>query len=198
MTDIMANKATSASDALQPVRDNLSATEVMVGHELSLIGNRMTWFAISQSFLFGAYATIATDPARLRLLDPKRSEQLPGEFTTFLILVSIPLVGLLFAFAAFKSVGAAGRVLDELMTQRGKYLKLINESARSANTPSIPVIGTSQDRLEYSKALLNTIRDGELPLWLLPFGMGLIWVAVLGIRIPWQSIGNWIKTLGPT
>lgn len=194
----MATKAQSESNQVQAVRENLSATEAMVAHELSLVGNRMTWFAISQSFLFGAYATIATDPKRLQLLDPKRTEQLPGEFTTFLILLSIPLVGLLFAFAAFQSVRAAGRVLDELMTCRGKCLRLINDSTGSTNIPTIPVIGTYEDRRDYSKALANTIKHGELPLWLLPWAMGLIWIAVLAIRIPWHSIGVWIKSLGPT
>jgi hypothetical protein len=39
------------------IKENLAHLERMIGHELGLIGTRMSWFAISQSFLFSAYVT---------------------------------------------------------------------------------------------------------------------------------------------
>jgi hypothetical protein len=168
----------------------LSSVETMVGHELSLVGNRMTWFAISQSFLFGAYATIATDPVRMKIFDAANTTREFGEFTTKLVLFFVPVVGALFAFAARRSVAAAGRVLDDLMTSRGSLINGINAILKECSVTEIPVIGDVDQR---SKALKTTIRDGELPLWLLPWGMAVVWLTMLLIRLPWE---DWIGRLG--
>jgi hypothetical protein len=167
----------------------------MAAHEFSLIGNRMTWFAISQSFLFSTYVTIATDPSRLQLIDPTKTEQVPGKFTTMLMLLCIPIVGMLFAFTAWLGVCAAGRVLNKLMECRGECLKKINSSVAEQNI-LIPVIGSEEDRR--GLGLSSTVMHGDMPMLALPLGMMLIWLFCLGIRFDWSQIGESIKALGPT
>lgn len=158
----------------------LTAIEAMVGHELSLVSSRMTWFAISQSFLFGAYATITTDPVRMSVFDPKTANPGAGAFTTQLIVFAVPVVGLLIAFAAYRSVHAAGLVLDDLVSSRGRILESLNTVLKGHGLEQIPVIGDCKQR---SARLSTTIRDGELPLWLLPMAMAIVWIIVLAVRI---------------
>jgi hypothetical protein len=191
MTEESPNLPTNDQEKLIPLRQNLLAVETMIGHELSLIGNRVIWFAISQSFLFGAYATIATDPTRNTIYEATDTTRQFGEFTIKLVLFMVPVVGALFAFAARRSVAAAGRVLDELMTSRGSLLTSINTELNQYSIPDLPVVGDAEQR---PKSLRSTIRDGELPLWLLPWGMGIVWVLMLFIRLPLQQ---WLERLGP-
>lgn len=182
-------KASDAEKGMIELSQILTAVETMIGHELSLVGNRMTWFAISQSFLFGAYATIATDPVRMKIFDTTNTTREYGEFTTKLVLFFIPVVGALFAIAARCSVAADGRVLDELTTMRGSVTRRMNTYISDA-TLAIPIVGDKDQR---PKSLKTTIRDGELPLWLLPWGMAIVWVTMLVIRLPWE---NWIGQMG--
>lgn len=161
-------------------KQSLTAIETMVGHELSLVSSRMTWFVISQSFLFGAYATITTDPVRMSVFDPKNTDPGFGAFTTQLIVFAVPVVGLLIAFAAHRSVKAAGLVLDDLLSSRGRILESLNTVLKKHGLEQIPVIGDCKQR---SARLSTTIRDGELPLWLLPMAMAIVWITVLAVRI---------------
>jgi len=73
----------------------LNMIDAQIQHEDDLIGQRMSWLVISQSFLFGTLATLIgqrglADPGAVRLL-----------------LVLIPLVGGLLSVLVLAAVGAA-------------------------------------------------------------------------------------------
>ena len=104
----------------------LERVEALVTHELGLIGNRMTWFAISQSFLLGGcYIHLASDPKK--------------HLWEILVLAT---VGFLFALAALHSTMAADKVLEHLDTARGRLLKTINGHDDIKNLKS-PCEGTA-------------------------------------------------------
>jgi hypothetical protein len=170
----------------------LALVETMIGHEFALIGNRMTWLSISQSFLFGAYASIATDPHREGVFRSLTSSRESGDFTADLILFLVPVVGALFAFAARRGVSAAQKVLEDLMECRGALTEKINFGIDRRELKGIPILGISSQR---PKHLQSTVVSGDLPLVLLPWGMGLIWATVLLIRLPWQ---DWFKAFTST
>ena len=123
------------------ISQNLAQVERMVAHELGLIGVRMSWFTISQSFLFAAYATIVS--SRLFIFADAAPISLQSSFSQSLVAIlasllslCIPAVGWLFATVAHKSVQAAANVLESLDPCRGKYLIQLNELLSGTKKPS--------------------------------------------------------------
>ena len=173
---------------LAVLRANLGHVEALVTHELSLIGNRMVWFAISQSFLFGAYATIATDGARLGAIFSSATPPAMGSLTGKLLLLVVPAVGILFAIAAWISVHAANRVLSSLDPTRGELLIATNKILQNNGYIPLPVIGDQTQRATFSKRLGWTITLGQTPQWLLPLSMLLVWSGTILIRVPWLRL----------
>ena len=165
------------------VRTTLERVEAMVSLESSLIGSRMTWFAISQSFLFGSYATIATDPSRLERLARVAAATQPvaGSVTMRLLLFSLPIVGIAFAVSAFLSVVAAARVLEALDLTRGNLIERFNRALERCGYDRVPVLGSPRQRDAYSPGLGRTIHLGRAPQWVLPWVMIIVWgLAFLG------------------
>jgi len=79
----------------------LNMIDAQIQHEDDLIGQRMSWLVISQSFLFGTLATLIgqrglADPGAVRLL-----------------LVLIPLVGGLLSVLVLAAVGAANYAMQQ-------------------------------------------------------------------------------------
>lgn len=175
-------------EILGVLRGNIERIEALVSHEYALIGNRMVWFAISQSFLFGSYATIATDGIRLASVFVNQPPGAPGAITVRLLLLVVPLVGLLFAYAALRSVRAASDVLEVLDPARGKILSQANEILLRYGFDPLPVIGDSMQRNSFDTRLGTTIRRGNFPQWLLPSSMIVVWLVTVAIRVPWLMI----------
>jgi hypothetical protein len=175
------------------LRTTLERVEAMVGHELGLIGTRMTWFAISQSFLFGAYATIATDPARLERLARAAAATQPvaGAITVRFLLFALPIVGIFFAVAAYLSVQAAERVLRHLDHSRGRLIERLNRALSRNGYETIPVLGTPTQRDAYSRGFGRTSAFGRVPQWMLPWIMVVVWLlAFLGRFNLWGFWGT--------
>ncbi|MFN6399001.1 MAG: hypothetical protein ACK449_03815 [Planctomycetota bacterium] len=175
-------------EILGVLRGNIERIEALASHEYALIGNRMVWFAISQSFLFGSYATIATDSIRLTSMFVNQPSGAPGALTGRLLLLVVPLVGLLFAYAALRSVGAASDVLKVLDPARGKILTQANEILLRYGFDPLPVIGNSNQRKSFDTRLGTTIFRGNFPQWVLPSSMIVVWLGTVVIRVPWLMI----------
>jgi hypothetical protein len=180
--------STDDTALLTTIRSNIERIEALAVHEYSLIGNRMVWFAISQSFLFGAYATIATDSVRLAAIFGAPGAVTYGALTGKLLLVVVPFVGLLFALAAAISVRAASDVLAVLDPSRGRMLHQMNDILIRNGFEPIPVIGDANQRFSFNSRLGTTIRRGNLPQVLLPYSMIAIWAVTVLIRVPWIQI----------
>jgi hypothetical protein len=169
------------------LRDVLGYVETLHAHELGFIGSRMTWFAIAESFLFGAYATIATDPVRLRAAEAARiataTTHPAVSTTTSFLLLALPVVGLAFAVVAWISVRAAGRVLTELDRFRGDLLLQCNAQFLAQGRQPIPVVGDAAQRHAYQsrgkRPLAGTNWQGRLPQWVLPLLMAAVWAWML-------------------
>ncbi len=183
-----------AAQALPPhpdlptLRENLAAVETMISHELTLIGSRMSWFAISESFLFGAYATVATDPNRLKELFVSAAgagTQPPiAQATIGFLLLALPIGGMCFAMAAWFSVLAATLVLRTLNQCRGNLLLQINEQLEPAGYPPLPVMGTAHQRALFARrrgiwGFGSTSLLGQAPQHILPWMMTAMWVVAL-------------------
>ena len=177
----------------------LERVEALATHELNLIGNRMTWFAISQSFLFGAYATIATDNARLlKAFGPGGvGSNEAGAATIKLFLIALPIIGFLFALAARISTAAADRVLSFLDPARGNLLIALNAHPDANDCEAIPVIGNGQQRAAFNAKLGSTIIHGNVGQRCLPWAMMLVWAWALLSRFDWGAITDTLrKSLG--
>jgi len=81
--------------------------ESKLGHEISLLGHRMESLAISETFLFGAFSLILTSGGRI----PPTAK--------FVMLVSLPIVGVALAVVSLVSLKAALAVAEALREARG-------------------------------------------------------------------------------
>ena len=95
--------------------------------EFDLIGTRMTWLVISQSFMFATFATAAANVAL-----PNR------EFSTVLkyLVVMIPVLGVTFAILVGLAIGTAHSVAIEMKNQRDKLINELPENLRITLVPS--------------------------------------------------------------
>jgi len=93
-------------------RLNLITSEI--NHEDDLMGQRTTWLVMSQSFLFGAYASLVGRPATaavehmIRLLD-----------------LMIPLVGLVLPILVLPALGAAISMVWQLRADRERIYAML-------------------------------------------------------------------------
>jgi len=81
----------------------LNMIDAQIQHEDDLIGQRMSWLVISQSFLFGTLATLI---GQRGLTDPAAG-------AVRLLLVLIPLVGGLLSVLVLAAVGAANYAMQQ-------------------------------------------------------------------------------------
>lgn len=93
-------------------RLNMIAAEIR--HEHELIGQRMTWLVISQSFLFGTFATLIG----------QRSVAGAVKGTLRLLLVLTPLVGVLLPVVVLMAVGAATYAISQWRAERDRICEM--------------------------------------------------------------------------
>ena len=88
--------------------------------ELDLIGMRLTWLVISESFLFSAFAvSVPTYDSKANLSQ-----------VLLYILWTMPLVGMLFAGSVYVALLAALRAGNQLMEQRDQLMERLPEHLR--------------------------------------------------------------------
>jgi hypothetical protein len=136
--------------------------ENKVAHEISLIGHRMTWLVVSESFLFSAFAAILTStPHMTRTAD--------------MLLGVIPILGILIIVLVWPSLIAARAVLQALLDPRGD----IEDSLKGSFTGiKIPNLG-AKSREDYLKW---TRWAGDLSIFGVPLTLLIAWGATLYIR----------------
>jgi hypothetical protein len=98
------------NETLMIAKLNLIASKI--AHEDNLVGQRVTWLVMSQSFLFGAFAA---------LLAGMRDGIMPAALAKLLSVV-IPLVGILLPFLVLLAVGAATGALSKWRAERARIL----------------------------------------------------------------------------
>jgi hypothetical protein len=90
----------------------LNLIDSKIAHEDNLVGQRMTWLVMSQSFLFGAFAAVVTEMGREATTSPLAK----------LVRVVIALVGILVPFMVLLALGAATVALSLWRAERARIL----------------------------------------------------------------------------
>jgi hypothetical protein len=121
--------------------------------EFDLIGGRMSWLVIAESFIFSAFAMAVAN---------YRPDHLLARELAYLISV-LPFVGMLLAASVYAAILAAHRALDTLKTQRDHMVKRL---PRGLWIDLIP----SRTNLQWW---------GNLPTHVLPPVLFLIWAGAL-------------------
>jgi hypothetical protein len=137
--------------------------EAKLGHEVSLLGHRMEWLGISESFLFGAFAVVLTSGNK---------DIVPSH-------IRVAMLGLLLSFGialaviVFMSLRAALAVSRELRIPRGiieRQLRVVT------NGIPLPNLGNEDSREE---SLRWTLGWGSATANWVPWLIVVIWVLVL-------------------
>ncbi len=92
----------------------LNMIEAQMRHENDLIGQRMSWLVISQSFLFGTFATLVG----------LRGVASEAAGAVRLLLVLIPLVGVLLPVLVLLAVGAATYAISQWRAERERICEM--------------------------------------------------------------------------
>ena len=104
-------------------RLNMIAEEIR--HEDNLIGQRMTWLVISQSFFFGTFVTLAGEGTVVK-----------GESAAVrLLLFLIPLVGVFLPLLVLVAMGAAHYAISQWRAERDRIFELLD--ARQLHWPRL-------------------------------------------------------------
>ena len=93
-------------------RLNMIAEEIR--HEDNLIGQRMTWMVISQSFFFGTFATLAGEATIVKA----------ESGAVRLLLLLIPLVGVFLPLLVLVAMGAAHYAISQWRAERDRIFEL--------------------------------------------------------------------------
>ena len=93
-------------------RLNMIAAQIM--HEDNLIGQRMSWLVISQSFLFGTFATLVG----LRVVVSEAAGAVR------LLIILIPLVGVMLPVLVLVAMGAATYAISQWRAERDRILEM--------------------------------------------------------------------------
>jgi len=105
--------------------DRLNMIDAQLRHEDDLIGLRMSWLVISQSFLFGTFATLVG----LRNVAGTAAEAVR------LLLLLIPLVGVFVPVLVLVSVGAATYAMSQWRAEIDRICNL--PEAQHLDWPSL-------------------------------------------------------------
>ncbi len=105
--------------------DRLNMIDAQLRHEDDLIGLRMSWLVISQSFLFGTFATLVG----------LRSVAGTAADAVRLLLFLIPTVGVFVPVLVLVSVGAATYAMSQWRAERDRILNL--PEAQHLDWPSL-------------------------------------------------------------
>ena len=105
--------------------DRLNMIDAQLRHEDDLIGLRMSWLVISQSFLFGTFATLVG----LQSVVGKAADAVS------LLLVLIPTVGVFVPVLVLVSVGAAAYAMSQWRAEHDRICNL--PEAQHLDWPSL-------------------------------------------------------------
>ena len=105
--------------------DRLNMIDAQLRHEDDLIGQRMSWLVISQSFLFGTFATLVG----------LRSVVGTAAGAVRLLLVVIPAVGVFLPVLVLVSVGAAAYAMSQWRAEHDRICNL--PEAQHLDWPSL-------------------------------------------------------------
>jgi hypothetical protein len=135
--------------------------EQMLFAEYQWINNRLSWLFISQSFCISAYTILSTSAA----------ERFADRNTIAILQKGLPIFGMVCCVVVFLAVSAAKKVAGSLKKERARLVHYINE-----NSPAvIPLTGAEGDL----KDAKWTYWCGELPHWVLPWVLGILWFALM-------------------
>jgi hypothetical protein len=142
------------------LHDLVSLTEVKLGHEINLIGQRLVWLVISESFLFNVWVAIP----RSSLTDLQKE----------LLFRIIGAVGFFTAVLAVLGTGAALAVADELMLARDR----VEEEIRSHLPDRVGLILVPQLGHARDDRVRNTNHLGNVSAMFLPPLFVAAWAAI--------------------
>ena len=94
-----------STDDLKYLHEQLSK---QIDTEFDLLGHRMTWLLLSNSFLFTAISITASNLERVA----------ETRLILYAVLVSVPLIGVLVCLSTYSSMLAARSVITEWKTKR--------------------------------------------------------------------------------
>ena len=134
--------------------DRLNMIDAQLRHEDDLIGLRMSWLVISQSFLFGTFATLVG----LRSVAGTAAEAVR------LLLILIPAVGVFLPVLVLVAVGAATYAMSQWRAEHDRICNL--PEAKDLDWPS----------LKHSR--LVTVLGHSLPI-AAAIGFLLAWLVIL-------------------
>jgi hypothetical protein len=155
--DQLLNKLSSTELSNSEILDHYRIIRGQIEHEDDLIGSRISWFVTSQSFLFSAYAIIATSitPGSVTNgTDPKHT-----------LLTIIPAIGIITSILLLLTVVSGFEAMNKLRS-RWNGLGI-------APTPGLPPIHGSR---------LTRLLGMAAPM-LLPFLFMAIWIFLLVKRL---------------
>jgi hypothetical protein len=98
-----------STDALSLALGQLQRLDGAIEKEFTLVSDRMVWMVVSESFIFGAFATaaVAYDPDKTHL----------GSLVAML-LIGLPIIGIIIAGFAHRAIQAAHDAAERLKAQR--------------------------------------------------------------------------------
>ena len=133
----------------------------LLNAEYQWINNRVSWLFISQSFCITAYAILATSTG-VRFVKGN---------AIMVLALGIPVFGIVCCAVVGVGVFAATSVVRSLANERRRLVSYINE-----NMPTtIPLAGAEGDLRKANW----TYWFGELPHWVLPWVLGVLWLFLL-------------------
>jgi hypothetical protein len=141
--------------------DRLKRIDEQIRMEYDLMGQRMSWMVISQSFLFSAIALTANssvDPSMRKVIE--------------LLRLLIPFVGILTCLFAIASIFAARSVINRLKNLRDS---LEDALYLQNNQDKFYKLGVRQNEWQHS--------FGNFPTSFLPFTLVSIWLMILAAVI---------------
>ncbi len=133
----------------------------LLGAEYTWISNRVSWLFISQSFCITAYV----------ILETSTGSRFVGHKSIRILDIGLPIFGIICCVLVGVAVLAARQVARSLANERGRLVRYINE-----NSPAtIPLPGVTGDLTKKEW----TYWSGELPHWVLPWILGVLWLLLL-------------------
>jgi uncharacterized membrane protein YedE/YeeE len=123
-------------DHISVVLAQLQRLDNAVEKEFTLVSDRMTWLVISESFIFGGYASAVNS----------YDVQAPLRRLIIGFLLGLPVLGTAIAVTAWLAIAAAHRAAEGLKRQRedieplipGPPVKLVSSNDRSHSAGNVP------------------------------------------------------------
>jgi len=118
------------------VKDTAMFIETRISHEITLMGQRMTWLVTSQAFLFAAWVQLVKAQGSSGATGSGAAACSSAGDSAELLLYLIPAVGLGVSLAGWVAIAAAMRMVDLLVTDRASIDGPLGLRAMSPLRPS--------------------------------------------------------------